>query len=165
LGISLICTDSDHLEEVIVRETGGRGVDDVIVALGIAKVQEKSFNYLAHGGVTDFFGGTPFNDRMIQVDTHRIHYDSVSVVGSSGSDPSDVARVLDMMAEGLIDPGNYLVKCGGLDAAVSLIRAVRNREIDGKGAIYPHTRHLLFDIEGWNLKNEKSFLEDTLMSY
>jgi len=163
LGISLICTDPDHLEEVIDKETDGRGVDDVIVALGIAKVQEKSFDYLAPGGVTVLFGGTPFHDRMIQVDTHRIHYDGVTVVGSSGSDPSDVARVLDMMSKGLIDPGNYVVKCGGLDAAVSLIRAVRNREIDGKGVIYPHARRSLFDVEGWNLEKEKEFLEEALV--
>jgi len=163
LGISLICTDPDHLEEVISKETNGRGVDDVIVALGIAKVQEKSFDYLAPGGVTNLFGGTPFNQRMIQVDTHRIHYDGVSVVGSSGSDPSDVARVLDMMAQGLIDPGNYIVACGGLDAAVSLIRAVRNREIDGKGVIYPHAKHPLFSVEGWNLEKERKFLEDALV--
>lgn len=162
-GISLICTDSNHLEEVIGRETDGRGVDDVIVALGIAKVQEKSFDYLAPGGVTDLFGGTPFSERMIQVDTHRIHYDGVTVVGSSGSDPSDVARALDMMSKGLIDPGNYVVKCGGLDAAVSLIRAVRNREIDGKGVIYPHARHPLFSVEGWNLEKEREFLEDALV--
>jgi len=165
MGISLICTDPDHLEEVIAEETDGRGVDDVIVALGIAKVQEKSLDYLARGGVANFFGGTPFHDRMIQVDTHRIHYDSVSIVGSSGGDPSDIALVLDMMAKGLIDPGNHVVKCGGLDAAISLIHAVRKREIDGKGVIYPHARSSLFDISKWNLEKERKFLEEALVSF
>jgi len=165
MGISLICTDPDRLEEVIAKETDGRGVDDVIVALGIAKVQEKSLDYLARGGVANFFGGTPFKDRMILVDTHRIHYDSVSIVGSSGSDPSDIALVLDMMAKGLIDPGNHIVKCGGLDAALPLIRAVRRREIDGKGVIYPHARSPLFDIAGWNLEKEREFLEESLVSF
>jgi len=86
------------------------------------------------------------------------------IVGSSGSDPSDAARALEMIAEGSIDPGNYVVKCGGLDAAVSLIRAVRNREIDGKGVIYPHTRSALFDVEEWNLEKEKRFLEEKLIN-
>jgi len=162
-SISLICTDPDHLEEVIAEETNGRGVDDVIVALGIAQVQEKSFDYLARGGITNFFGGTPYREKMIQLNTHRIHYDGVSVVGSSGSDPSDVARVLDMMAEGLIDPGNYLVKCGGLDSALSLIRAVRRHEIDGKGVIYPQAEHPLFDVEKWDLEKERNFLYESLI--
>ena len=163
-SISLICTDPDHLGDVIAKESSGKGVDDVIVALGISKVQEKTLDYLAVGGVANFFGGTPFKDRMIQVDTHRIHYDSVSVVGSSGSDPSDIAKVLDMLGKDLIDPGNHVVKCGGLDAALSLIGAVRAREIDGKGVIYPHVRSPLFDIDGWHLQQEKEFLESALVS-
>ncbi len=165
LGISLILTSPDKLRKVVEKETGGRGVDDVIVALGIAKVQEESLGYLAHGGVANFFGGTAFQDRMIQVDTHRIHYDGVMAVGSSGSDPSDVSRALDMIAEGLVDPANYLVKYGGLDAAVSLIQAVRHVEIDGKGVIYPHTRSMLFNAENWNLKKERRFLEENIVGY
>ncbi len=161
-GIPMIFTEPNRLLEVIDRETVGRGTDDVIVALGIAKVQEESFGYLARGGVTCFFGGTPYKNRMIQLDTHRIHYDGVTAVGSSGSDPSDVARTLEMIAEGLIDPGNYVVKCGGLDAVFSLIKAVKQQEIDGKGVIYPHVRCPLFDIEDWNLIKERSFLEREL---
>jgi threonine dehydrogenase-like Zn-dependent dehydrogenase len=163
LGIPIVFTGPDQLQEVIDEETEGKGVDDAIVALGIAKIQEGSLKYLARGGVANFFGGTKYQERMIQVDTHRIHYDGVTAVGSSGSDPSDVARALEMVAEGLIDPGNYVVKCGGLDAAVSLIGAVRHREIDGKGVIYPHTRNALFNVEGWNLGKEKYFLEEKLV--
>ncbi|MDH5689662.1 MAG: zinc-binding dehydrogenase [Candidatus Bathyarchaeota archaeon] len=164
-GISLVCTDPDHLEDAIAMETNGRGVDDVIVALGIPKVQEKALDYLATGGVLNLFGGTPFNDRMIQVDTHRIHYDSISIAGSSGSDPSDIAQVLDMLDKGLIDPGNHVVKCGGLDAASSLMGAVRRRKIDGKGVIYPHARSSLLDTDGWNLAKEREFLEEALISF
>ncbi|MFQ6094967.1 MAG: zinc-binding dehydrogenase [Candidatus Bathyarchaeia archaeon] len=165
LGITLICIHSDQLEETLQKKTGGRGVDDVIVATGNVKAQEESFNYLASGGITNLFGGAPYNQRIIKVDTHRIHYDGVSVVGSSGSDPSDIAQVLDMMAKGLIDPGNHVVKCGGLDAALSLIRAVRRREIDGKGVIYPHARSPLFNVEGWNREKEREFLEEALVSF
>lgn len=68
-----------------------------------------------------------------------------------------------MMAEGLIVPGNHAVKCGGLDAAMSLIQAVRRREVDGKGVIYPHVRHPLTDVEGWNLEKEREFLEESLL--
>lgn len=163
LGIRMIPTTPSELQAIIDDETDSKGVDDVIVALGIAEIQEKSLKYLAFGGVSNFFGGTKHNKRMITVDTHRIHYDSVTVVGSSGSDPSDVARVLDMISNGQIDPGNYVVKSGGLDAATSLIGLVRRREIDGKGVIYPHTRGHLFDIKHWNLEKEKNYLEKNLI--
>ncbi|MEM3014055.1 MAG: zinc-binding dehydrogenase [Candidatus Bathyarchaeia archaeon] len=163
LGISMILTEPNELREVINRETDGKGVDDVIVALGIAQVQEESIGYLAKGGVTVFFGGTSYKDRMIQLDTHRVHYDGVTAVGSSGSDPSDVARALEMISDGTIDPGNYVVKCGGLDAAISLLRDVRNQKIYGKGVIYPHTRSLLFDIKAWNLAKERDYMEKNLL--
>ncbi len=163
LGISLILTKPDELSAVINRETNGKGVDDAIVALGIAKVQEESINYLAKGGVAVFFGGTPYKDRMIQLDTHRVHYDGVTTVGSSGSDPSDIARALEMISDGIIDPGNYVVKCGGLDAAVHLLQDVRNQKIDGKGVIYPHTRAPLFDIKAWNLAKERDYMEKHLL--
>jgi L-iditol 2-dehydrogenase len=165
LGIPMVFTDPSRLREVIDRETNRMGADDAIVALGIAKVQEESFSYLARGGVTVFFGGTPSKDKIIQVDTHRLHYDGIVPVGSSGSDPSDVARALEMITEGLIDPGNYVVKCGGLDAATSLIQAVRHQEIEGKGVIYPHTRSPLLDIGGWNINKEKDFLEEKIANY
>ena len=52
---------------------------------------------------------------------------------------------------------------GGIDASTSLISAVRHKEIDGKGVIYPHTRGTLFDVKGWNLKKERSYLEQNLL--
>jgi len=162
LGIKLIVTEPKELRKVVESETDGRGVDDVIVALGDAKVQEESIKYLAKEGVVTFFGGTPFKDRIIQLDTHRVHYDGIMITGSSGSDPSDIVKALEMISNGSVDPGNYVVKCGGLDAAISLIRAVRRQEIDGKGVIYPHVRAPLFDVNGWNVEKERAFLKDKL---
>ncbi len=163
LGIALICTSPEKLKQIVATQTKGMGFDDIIVAVGNARVQEKSFEYLAKGGVTNLFGGTRADESSIQVDTRRIHYDGISVVGSSGSDSSDVAQVLEMMAAGAIDPGNYIVKCGGLDSAVALIQALRERKIDGKGVIYPHTRAPLTDIQGWNGEKEREFLERWLL--
>jgi threonine dehydrogenase-like Zn-dependent dehydrogenase len=162
LGIELIVTEPKELRRTVENETDGRGVDDVIVALGVAKIQEESIEYLAKEGVVIFFGGTPFKDRIIQLNTHRVHYDGIMITGSSGSDPSDVAKALEMISNGNINPGNYIVKCGGLDAAISLIQAVKKQEIDGKGVIYPHVRAPLFDVSGWNLEKERAFLKDKL---
>ena len=165
MGIKLIATEPGKLRETVNEETGNRGVDDVIVALGIAKVQEEALEYLAKDGVAIFFGGTSFKDKIIQLDTHRVHYDGIIVTGSSGSDPSDVARAITLIANGSIDPGNYVVKCGGLDAAIPLMRAVRRQEIDGKSVIYPHARAPLFDVSGWNIKKEIMFLDNNLISH
>ncbi|MEA3399667.1 MAG: zinc-binding dehydrogenase [Armatimonadota bacterium] len=153
-GINLVLTTPPELEYVIDDVTGGAGVDDCIVALGIRQVQERSFDYLAPGGVTNLFGGVKADDRMIEVDARRIHYESISVVGSSGSDPSDIAEVLEMLASGQIQPGPNVAAVGGLDAARDLIEAVRAQRLDGKGIIYPHLRRELQEVDGWSAEQE-----------
>lgn len=157
-GVNLVLTTPDMLEETIEDQTGGRGVDDCVVALGVRAVQEKSFDYLAPGGVTNLFGGLKADDSMIEVDARRIHYDSISVAGSSGSDPSDIAQVLTMLGEGKIQPGKYVAAVGGLNAARDLVEAVREQRLEGKGVIYPGLRQRLQETDGWSAEQERRLL-------
>ncbi|MGI5816967.1 MAG: zinc-binding dehydrogenase [Armatimonadota bacterium] len=155
-GVSLVLTTPDMLEDIIADVTGGRGVDDCIVALGIRAVQEKSFDYLGEGGVTNLFGGVKAGEEMIAVDARRVHYESISVVGSSGSDPSDMALAMEMIAEDRIQPGKYVSAVGGLDAARDLLGAVREQRMEGKGVIYPSLRKPLEEIDGWSDEQERA---------
>lgn len=157
-GVSLVLTTPDMLEHTIEDVTAGRGVDDCIVALGIRAVQEKSFDYLGEGGVTNLFGGVKAGEEMIEVNARRIHYESISVVGSSGSDPSDMAQAMQMIADGRIEPGKYVAAVGGLDAARDLIEAVRAQRMEGKGIVYPGARKPLEEIEGWSAEQERALL-------
>lgn len=163
-GIRLDCVLSEQISEALAKATGGAGADDVIVAVGDPSAHEAALGFLAPRGVVHFFGGIPSSNKVVRIDSHRIHYDGVSIVGSSGSEPRHVAVTLRMIGGSLIDPGNYVEKCGGMDAAVSLIHALRRRQINGKGVIYPHARSPLFGVEGWSLKKEKAFLEKHLVS-
>jgi len=162
-GAALICTAPEGMRSALARESGGRGADDVILALGIAKLQEESLTWLAPGGVANFFGGAKAGEHMIQVDARRVHYDSIMAVGSSGGDPSDVATALRMLAEGMIEPGNYIATVGGLDSARALVEAVREQRLEGKGVVYPHTRAPLEAVEGWDGERERAFLERNLV--
>jgi len=157
-GIRLVLTVPDELEGAIAEVTDGGGVDDCIVALGIRAVQQKSFDYLGKGGVTNLFGGLKAGDSIIEVDARRIHYDSISAIGSSGSDPSDIREALEMIAEGNIRPGRYVAAIGGLDAARDLIVAVREQRFEGKGVIYPSLRRPLEHVERWSADHERDLL-------
>ncbi len=163
-GATLLCIQPDKLTEVLSAESGGRGADDIIVALGIAKLQEQSLAMLAPGGVANFFGGPKAGEHMIAIDARRIHYDSITAVGSSGGDPSDVAKALGLIADGTIEAGNYIAAVGGLEAARDLIVAVREQRLDGKGVIYPHARGPLQMTEGWDTEKEERFLAENLRS-
>jgi L-iditol 2-dehydrogenase len=157
-GAKLMLTDPDHLEQVLSAESKGRGADDIIVALGVRQVQEMAFSLLASYGVLNLFGGLKAGDHMISLDSRRLHYDSVMAVGSSGGDPSDVARALSLLADGTIDAGNYIAAVGGLDAARDLIEAVRAQRLEGKGVIYPEMRGPLQEVDRWDAAREAQFL-------
>ena len=157
-GTKLVLTDPDHLEQVLAAESGGRGADDIIVAVGVRQVQEQAMSLLAPGGVANLFGGLRKGEHVISVDSRRIHYDSVTAVGSSGGDPSDVAKALSLLADGAVEAGSYIGAVGGLDAAMALIEAVRAQRPDGKGVIYPQVRRGLQIVAGWDAAREMDFL-------
>jgi L-iditol 2-dehydrogenase len=161
-GVEFIVTTPQELSQTISKITKGRGVDDCITALGIAKIQEESLGYLAKGGVAAFFGGARAGESLITVDTRRIHYDSISMVGSSGGDPSDVHAVMALLEKGEISPELYVKRVGGLDAAQDLIKSVRRQSFFGKGLIYPCLRHPLFAVDSWSREKEAEFLEKNL---
>lgn len=161
-GIDLVLTAPGELPQVVSRITEGRGVDDCISALGIARIQEESLKSLAKGGVAVFFGGAKAGESLITVDTRRIHYDSISMVGSSGGDPSDVRAVMGLLESGEISPERYVRRVGGLDAALDLVKAVRAQEFFGKGIIYPHVRQPLRPVESWSTGSEAEYLEKNL---
>ncbi|MCJ7752010.1 MAG: hypothetical protein MUQ65_13085, partial [Armatimonadetes bacterium] len=102
--------------------------------------------------------GLKKGDHMISLDSRRIHYDSVMAVGSSGGNPSDMAKALALLADGTIDGGNYIAAVGGLDAARNLVEAVRDQKLEGKGVIYPQVRGALREVDEWDGVREQEFL-------
>ncbi len=161
-SVKFVLTKPSELAGVLNRISQGRGADDCIAALGIARIQQESLKYLAKGGVAVFFGGARAGESEITVDTRRIHYDSISMVGSSGGDPSDVHAVMSLLESREISPEVYVRRVGGLDAALDLIKSVRAQAFFGKGLIYPHIRHRLFPVEFWSGAKEAEFLDKNL---
>lgn len=161
-NIEFILTRPDKLPQVLKNVTNGRGVDDCISALGNAEIQEKSLDYLAKGGVANFFGGARPGKSLITVDTRRIHYDSISMVGSSGGDPSDVHAVMKLLETREISPELYVKRVGGLNVALDLVKSIKTQDFFGKGLIYPHVQHELTPVESWSSEKENEFLESNL---
>jgi L-iditol 2-dehydrogenase len=161
-GVEFIVTTPPELSRVLNRISQGRGADDCIAALGIARIQQESLKYLAKGGMAVFFGGARAGESDITVDTRRVHYDSISMVGSSGGDPSDVHAVMTLLEGGEISPELYVRRVGGLDAAIDLIKSVKAQAFFGKGLIYPRIRHPLFPVESWSGAKETEFLDKNL---
>lgn len=70
---------------VVLEATGGRGADVTIVACGSHEAQQQAVAMAAKGGRISFFGGLPKDDPHVLLDTNRIHYREITVVGAFGA--------------------------------------------------------------------------------
>jgi len=88
--------------EAIRDLTEGRGVDVAITAAASGVAQVQAMEMAAPGARISFFGGLPKDDPIISVDSNKVHYRELSLVGANGSSPSHNARALAMIGSGLV---------------------------------------------------------------
>ena len=162
-GVRLLTVRPEQLADTVAAESDGRGVDDLILAVGVQKVQQEALDLLGPGGVANLFGGLPRGRHTLEVDAIRVHYEEIKLVGSSGGAPSDMAATLDAIAQDQIDPGNYVYAVGGLDHAIEVLRLIEQNRVDGKAILYPHARiDQLTTVEHWSAQQEAQLLESHL---
>ena len=162
-GIKFLCALPDKLTDTVKAESGGAGADDIVLAVGIQPVQQNALGLLAPGGVANLFGGLPRGKHLLELDALAVHYQEIKVVGSSGGDPSDMAATLKAIADGDIDPGNYIAAVGSLDNAIDVLKMIKETKIDGKAMLYPHVKHMtLRPVNYWDKKQEMELLNNCL---
>lgn len=163
LGVNLFAVQAKTLKDTVMAASGGKGADDVILAVGIREVQQEALGLLGKGGVANLFGGLPRGKHMLQLDAIEVHYNEIKVVGSSGGEPSDIAATLEAIARGDIDPGNYVAGVGALEHAPDVLRMIERSEVDGKVILYPHAQvKELKSCLRWDRAQEEAFLESHL---
>lgn len=136
-GITLITVNPDELIQALHTFSQGNGADDVIVAVGNSQVVESSQHLVARGGVLDIFGGLPRSEDSVMFHTSRIHYDEISVVGSSGGIPWDIQRAVDMITKGEIHPEVHITRVCDLADVPHVLKLMQANKLDGKAITYP----------------------------
>ena len=146
--------------ELLRKVSGGRGADDIIVAVGRREIQVAAQQWLAVDGVLNLFGGLKRGEHIIELDTLRVHYDGIKLVGSSGGSPADMAQALRMVAERKFDPGQHLAMVGSLDQFPKALKMVEETKTDGKIVLYPQIRPTeLIAAHNWSRAEEQEFLK------
>ncbi len=159
VGVALATVDVSATEEATRSLSDGRGADDVIVAVASRAAVESAQRLVARGGVVNLFGGLKRDEALVPLDTSAVHYREINVTGSSGGSPWDVARALELMAAGAIDPSLHITRVGDLGHAAGLLELVRSREIDGKAVVYPHRpAEEILSAGSWTAGNERDYL-------
>lgn len=85
-----------------VREqTGGYGADRVIEAVGTPEAWSQAVDLVRKGGVVNLFGGCA-SGTTVTLDTVRLHYDALTLIGTFHHTPAAIRRALALLAAGSI---------------------------------------------------------------
>jgi len=89
--------------EWVRTETGGHGADRVIEAVGTPEAWQTAVSLARRGGVVNLFGGCAAGT-TVELDTARLHYDALTLVGTFHHTPATVREALALLAAGEVPP-------------------------------------------------------------
>jgi L-iditol 2-dehydrogenase len=93
---------NEDLEAKVRAMTDGRGADIVICANPIAATQTQAVEIVRKAGRVVLFGGLPKADPIVKLDSNKIHYGEVEVVGAFSYHPTAHQNALGVLHRGLI---------------------------------------------------------------
>ena len=102
-----------NIEKAIEKITGGIGFDFVFECTGQLEVWENSVNHTRKGGTVILFGGVK-SGTLACFDTHKLHYDAITLRGVFHFTPRDVKTAYKLLSEKInVSPlisGHYPLK-------------------------------------------------------
>ena len=114
-----ILAGKESVPEAVMQWSEGLGVDAVVTATPVPEIVSEALNLLGTFGRLCLFAGLPANSRHVPLDANRIHYRSLSIVGTTGGANHDYREAVRLIASNRIDvkqivshyfPLNQLVK-------------------------------------------------------
>ena len=92
-----IAATPDILPALRSRTEGERGPDKVIEAVGRPEAWEQAIALVRKAGTVSLFGGCPA-ETFVRLDTHRVHYDELTLVGAFHHTPDTFRQALELIA-------------------------------------------------------------------
>lgn len=97
------------------ENTGGRGMDAVIVAASVKQLVPPGIKMLARSGHLSIFAGMPKSDPIENIDLNLIHYLELHVHGANSSVQKDYFEARDYLTSGKIDAAALVTHTFGID--------------------------------------------------
>lgn len=130
---SVIDDIASHLKE---RTEGSRGADKVIEAVGTTEAWETAMAIVRKAGVVSLFGGCPANS-IASLDTHRVHYDELTIKGTFHHTPETVRAALKLISDGDVPAEYFIQRKAPLTELPAVFASLLARNGAIKTAIYP----------------------------
>ena len=90
-------TSQEELVEKVKDLTDGLGAEIVIEAVGLPETWELSTKIVSRGGLVNFFGGCK-KGTNVELDTYRLHYDELKLIGVFHHTPKHVQQALNLIS-------------------------------------------------------------------
>ena len=80
----------------------GKGLDVAIECVGLPEIWERMFKLVRKGGMINLFGGCK-SGTTINIDTRRLHYDELKVIGVFHHTPQYFREAYELISSGKVD--------------------------------------------------------------
>lgn len=110
-----IAMNEQNINEVVMEQTNGIGVDVIYVCAPNKQAQELATELIAPRGRINFFGGLPKDAQMVKLDANSLHYKEFFIAGASSSLPEHNRKALELLSKRQIDPELLITHRFGLD--------------------------------------------------
>lgn len=111
----LVNPASQDLVECVMKTTDGLGADIAIVAAPAAQPQEMAPELVRKRGTVCLFASLPVGQSTLSMDSRKIHYGELRVVGTSDSTPRHVEKAVELLSAAKIPAGKLVTHVLGLD--------------------------------------------------
>ena len=113
-------SSGEDVVDGVMRLTGGRGADVAITCAAAPELQQQAIACLARFGRLNFFSGLA-KGTLAEIDTNKVHYWSLKLLGSTGSSFDDYNRAMALAQSGRISLTSIVSNRFGMDDAVTAI--------------------------------------------
>lgn len=111
-----------------IKKLVKQGADVVICAVPNAKAQQQALEIVRKRGRIVIYGGLPKSNPMTTLDSNKIHYNEITVVGSFSYPSSGIRDALKAMYRGDISTEKYISAKVPLESVVDGMEMVTNGE-------------------------------------
>ena len=128
--------DPQVLADLVKKVSNGRGADDVVVCVPVAKLMTEGASLMSPDGMLVFFAGVP-SGTIAPLDLSSVYLNNAQYTGTSGLRIEDQELVLDRALAKALSPDLSVAAIGGLKTAKEAYQALIDGRFPGKITIYP----------------------------
>jgi L-iditol 2-dehydrogenase len=123
IGECLDATTATDVVTEVKQLTRGRGADVTVDATGVPEVWEQAVAATGRGGTVVFFGGCA-PGTTVPLDTRRVHYEELTLVGAFHHTPEMIRRAVELLDSGAVNPDGLVthrMRLGDVPEALELM--------------------------------------------